>query len=344
MVADGDLRHAVNTAIAVLIITCPCALGLAVPAVVTAASGRLFRRGYLIRNASALERLAEVDHVVFDKTGTLTTGELAVTGGLPVGPRAGVALALAEGSAHPMARAVARALRREGVLPSRVTGLREVPGQGVEALWQGKVVRLGRLDWLGLPTVGTGTALMADGQASLISLSDQPRDGAAEAVAALQARGIGVTLLSGDRGEVATAFGAAIGIKDARGDLSPEGKVRVLEDLARAGARVLMIGDGLNDTGALAAAHVSMAPGTALDAARSLADVVVLAPDLHGLAGVVGTARKSRRLILQNFGVAALYNIVSVPLAVVGLASPLAAALAMSTSSIVVSLNALRAR
>jgi len=341
MIANGDLRHAINVAIAVLIITCPCALGLAVPAVVTAASGRLFRRGFLLRSPTALERLAEVDHVVFDKTGTLTNGEPLVVGMLPEGEAAGVALALAEASAHPLSRALAAALLDIGVVPASVVAIREVPGQGVEGRWHGHEVRLGRPDWLGMQAEGSATGLSLAGRTQLIRFADTPRSGAADLVAALQ---LPVTLLSGDQPAVARAFGARIGIADARGGLLPADKVAVIAALKAEGKRVLMVGDGLNDTGALAAAHVSMAPGSALEAARSLADIVLLSPDVSGIAPALATARRARRLILQNFGLALGYNLISVPLAMAGLASPLVAALAMSTSSILVSLNALRVK
>ncbi|MEO8531503.1 MAG: heavy metal translocating P-type ATPase, partial [Deltaproteobacteria bacterium] len=320
MVATGDLRHALNVAIAVLIITCPCALGLAVPAVVTAASGRLFRRGFVLRSATALERLAEVDHVVFDKTGTLTSGAPRVVGDLPTGRVASVALALAQASAHPLSRALALAL--DGVVAANVTGLHEVPGHGVEGVLGGEVVRLGRPDWVGGESVGSSVGLLVGGEVTLIRFADTAREGALQAVGELGAV-MPVTLLSGDTDAIAVEFGASLGISDARGGLLPADKVAVIEGLKAQGKHVLMIGDGLNDTAALAAAHVSMAPGSALDAARSLADIVLLGDSFAGIASALATARSARRLILQNFAVAALYNTVSIPLAVLGFASPL---------------------
>jgi Cu2+-exporting ATPase len=345
---SGDVRTALNIAAAVLIITCPCALGLAVPAVTTAASGRLFRKGMLIKDATALERLAEVDTVVFDKTGTLTMGTPEATN-LASHPREAleVAMALAEGSAHPLSRALAEAARAAGVRPARLDGLKEVPGHGTEARWRGLRVRLGRAEWAGAEAPGEGTAawLSVEGDAPrAFTFTDRLRPGAAEAVAALQAAGHAVHLISGDSEGAVRAMAERLGIANWQAGVLPEGKAARVAELSASGARVLMVGDGLNDTAALAAAHASISPATALDAARVASDIVLLGTDLSPIAEAMVVARRGTRRIRENFRIATVYNIVAVPVAVIGLATPLVAALAMSLSSITVSLNALRLR
>jgi Cu2+-exporting ATPase len=343
----GDARLALNIAVAVLIITCPCALGLAVPAVVTAASGRLYRRGMLVKHATALERLAEVDTVVFDKTGTLTLGA-PVPEGLAAVPVADleVAHALAAASSHPLAVALAGALAAQGVGRATLTDIAEAPGSGVEGRLRGECVRLGRADWVGAKPEGmTATYLgLGTGQMRALAFVDRLRPGAEDAVAALKAQGMAVHLVSGDVAPVVADLAARLGITDWVAGARPEAKADYIADLTTRGHRVLMVGDGLNDTAALAAAHASISPASALDAARVASDIVLLGQDLSPVAGSIGTARAATRRIVENFTVAALYNIVAVPLALTGHATPLAAALAMSTSSIVVSLNALRLR
>jgi Cu2+-exporting ATPase len=331
--------------VATLIITCPCALGLAVPAVSVAASGRLFRRGLLLKSPTALERLAEATHVVFDKTGTLTEGKPRLDALPGDAEAASVALALAQGSAHPLARALAEAAQAAGVRPARVADLAEVPGHGVEGTWQGRRVRLGRAAWTGGDDTGcTATWLALPDRVVPFTFTDRLRPGAAEAVDGLVALGLTVELLSGDAPGAVAATAAEAGLETWRAGLLPQEKAARVAALERGGAKVLMIGDGLNDTAALAQAFVSISPASGLEAARAVADVVLMGASLKALPEAVRTARKARRRILGNFAIAAVYNIVSVPLAVAGLASPLAAALAMSTSSILVSLNALRVR
>ncbi len=346
--SGGDWRLAVNIAAAVLIITCPCALGLAVPAVVTAASGRLYRRGVLIKSATALERLAEIDTVVFDKTGTLTTGapRLAAPETLAAADLA-LAAALAGASSHPLALALAAEARARGVAPAAIEDLREVPGYGVEGRAAGGApVRLGRAEWVGAAPVGlTATYLLRpDATTAAVTFTDAPRAGAAAAVAGLRALGLEVVLVSGDAAPAVAALADALGIADWQAGALPEQKEARIAALASDGRRALMVGDGLNDTAALARAHVSMSPASALDAARVASDMVLLGNDLAVLPDVVATARAATRRIRENFAISAAYNVVAVPIALVGLATPLWAALAMSVSSITVSLNALRLR
>jgi len=340
-----DLRIALNIAAAVLIITCPCALGLAVPAVTTAASGRLFRKGLLIKDGTALERLAEADTVVFDKTGTLTTGlpQPLNLAALP-DDAARVALALAQASSHPLAEALAKGLNASATRPAHVENLAEVPGFGVEGRWQGQVVQLGRAAWVGAEAPAATATFLRVGTAEprAITFADTLRDGAGEVVEALKAQGKRVILLSGDTKAAVEGFAARIGIDDVIAEALPQEKAALVSDLSEDGAKVLMVGDGLNDTAALAAAHVSISPATALDAARTASDMVLMGRSLAPIAEAMTTSVSARKRIRENFTIATVYNVLAVPLAVAGLCSPLIAALAMSSSSITVSLNALR--
>lgn len=347
--ATWDMRTALNIAAAVLIITCPCALGLAVPAVTTAASGRLFRSGLLIKNATALERLAQVDTVIFDKTGTLTIGDpvLDDTGAVSDGCLARAA-AVARSSAHPLARALATAASERGLEAVDVTDIREVPGRGIEATdVDGRRLRLGRAEWVGAaapdPDPRPTTWFRSGEDAPLpFRFTDQLRPGATETVAALQREGLEVRLLSGDRPAAVAALASRLGIAVWTAAAQPADKAAAVAAATAEGRRVLMVGDGLNDTAALAGAHVSVSPATALDAARVAADIVLLHRDLSGLVQARRVATRATRRIAENFRIATVYNILAVPLAVAGLATPLLAALAMSASSITVSLNALR--
>ncbi|MCX7888649.1 MAG: heavy metal translocating P-type ATPase [Rhodobacteraceae bacterium] len=345
--SGGDLRLAVNIAAAVLIITCPCALALAVPAVVTSASGRLFRMGLLVKDGTALERLAEVDTVVFDKTGTLTAG-MPEPVGLDDMPRAdlGLVLALASASAHPLAAALARALRDRGLRPAAVEAIREVPGHGIEARAGGRTLRLGRAEWVGAaPADRLATHFAVEGRPALTFLfADRLRPGAAELVAALRRDGRRVILMSGDGAAAVAALAGALGIAEWKAGMLPGDKAREVQALTGAGHRVLMVGDGLNDTAALRAAHVSISPGSALDAARVASDIVLLGTDLGPVADALRIAGQARTRIKENFALSLGYNLLAVPIAILGLATPLIAALAMSSSSIIVSLNALRLR
>ncbi|MDJ0826497.1 MAG: heavy metal translocating P-type ATPase [Rhodobacter sp.] len=347
---SGDVRLSLNIAVATLIITCPCALGLAVPAVTTAASGRLFRRGMLIKNATALERLAEVDTIVFDKTGTLTEGrpDLADPGTYAAEDLV-LAQSLARGSSHPLAAALADL--DTDVIPTQyrrftdIENLREIPGHGVEADWQGQTLRLGRADWVGAtPVPGTATYLSVGNRTVAFRFTDALRDGAEDAVTALKAQGKSVILLSGDHPAAVADIAARTGIDAFESGVLPDEKALYIKHLRESGHKVLMVGDGLNDTAALAAAHASISPASALEATRVVSDIVLLGASLEPLADAVATSKSATRRILENFGIAAAYNAIAIPVALAGFATPLAAALAMSFSSISVTLNALRLR
>ncbi|MCP3968924.1 MAG: cadmium-translocating P-type ATPase [Rhodobacteraceae bacterium] len=347
---SGDVRLSLNIAVAVLIITCPCALGLAVPAVTTAASGRLFRHGMLIKNATALERLAEIDTVVFDKTGTLTEGRPRLDD--PAGCRPedlALAQALARGSAHPLAAALAEHVPDRSPTEVRqqsdIEHLREIAGHGIEAVCQGQTLRLGRADWVGAtPVAGTATYLRVGDRTVAFRFTDSLRDGATEAVKALQRQGKSVILLSGDHPSAVADIAGRTSIDAFEAQVLPDEKSLYIKTLCERGHKVLMVGDGLNDTAALAAAHASISPASALEATRVVSDIVLLGNSLAPLPDAVITAGSATRRIKENFAIAALYNAVAIPVALLGFATPLAAALAMSASSVSVSLNALRLR
>ena len=346
-VSGGDARLSLNIAVATLIITCPCALGLAVPAVTTAASGRLFRKGLLIKDGTALERLAEVDTVVFDKTGTLTMG-LPEPLDLDMLSRRDIeaALALADASSHPLAKALVKAGRRAGLRPGPATDVTEVPGYGVEGIVRDERARLGRAAWVGADGVAQTATYLRLGSAEPIAIrfADSMRPGAEQAIEELRAAGKRLILISGDSDAAVRDFARRIGIDEAVSEALPEDKARMVADLAAEGRKVLMVGDGLNDTAALAAAHVSISPATALDAARVASEIVLMGKDLSALGDAALTAVSARARIKENFTISTIYNVVAVPIALLGFATPLAAALAMSLSSITVSLNALRVR
>lgn len=337
---QGDFRTSINISAAVLIITCPCALGLAVPAVITAASGKLFRAGLLIKSATALERLAEVDTVVFDKTGTLTLGQPYPCNldSLTRDQKAIVA-ALAAGSSHPLALALQGAETQ-----ALITQKSELPGYGVSGIWQDQPVRLGRAAWVGaVPGEKTATWLRIGKQAPVeITFTDQLRPGAAELVKSLLEQGKSLHLLSGDVPAAVRDLANRLSIPHWQAEVLPAQKTTFVSGLVARGHKVLMVGDGLNDTGALAAATVSISPATALDAARVASDVVLMGQDISPIAMALRIATQSRKRITENFAISAAYNVIAVPVAMVGLATPLLAALAMSLSSITVTLNALR--
>ena len=341
---DGDWRRSLFVAISVLIITCPCALGLAVPVAHVVAAGRLLRMGVLVRDGSALERLAEIDSAVFDKTGTLTTGTPAVSSDLlSEAERAGARL-LASASRHPVARAIARHL--DGPLGT-ITDSVELPGLGVEGRVEGRTARLGRADWVGeIATVPAGMSGpvfgFAASQGVAFAVAESLRPGALHAVSVLQASGIDVAILSGDGRSRVNQVAADLGIAEAAHDATPAGKIAWLEKQRGAGHKTLMVGDGLNDAPALAAAHVSMAPADASDAGRTAADFIILRDSLGAVPEAWRTSRATARIVRQNFIAAFGYNIIAVPLAVVGLVTPLIAAIAMSASSILVIANAMR--
>ncbi|WP_106745601.1 heavy metal translocating P-type ATPase [Yoonia maritima] len=335
---SGDVRLSLNIAVAVLIITCPCALGLAVPAVSTTAAGRLFRAGLLVKEGTALERLAEVDTVIFDKTGTLTMP--AAASDMMDEQTQSIALAMTQNATHPISQAIAASLA--GVTAVVISDQKEHPGKGISARWNGQDVRLGSGAWLGTKA---GTYIQIGNQPPhKIALRSELREGVRELIQAWQSAGLSLHLVSGDDAEETGKIAETLGITRWQANTTPADKIAYVESFAGTGAKVLMVGDGLNDTGALAAAYASVSPATAADASRAASDVVLLNDSLTALIELPLVARAAKRRIVENFAISAGYNLVAIPVALMGFATPLLAAIAMSASSITVLLNALRLR
>ncbi len=348
LLATGDWHRAIGVAIAVLIITCPCALGLAVPIVQVIAARRLFENGIMVKDGSGIERLASVDAAAFDKTGTLTLGRPRLLGSDRYDPETlTLAAALAVHSRHPLSQALAAAGAGLALTSSRFTDIVEHPGLGIEARQGDTLYRLGRAGWAlsGEGEPAEGTVLSRDGRLlSAFAFEDTVRPGGREAVRKLQDAGLAVEILSGDREPVVADVAARFGIDASAGELLPADKVGRLQELARQGRRVLMVGDGLNDAPALASAYVSMAPATAADIGRNAADFVFLHESLDAVPTAYAVAREAGRLVKQNFGLAISYNAIALPIAIAGFVTPLVAAIAMSLSSVIVVANALRLR
>lgn len=338
-IADVGLRVALMNAAAVLIITCPCALGLAVPAVQIVATGRLFKRGVLVKSGDALERLAQADVAVFDKTGTLTLGKPRLIDA-PAPETLNAAAALARVSRHPLSRALAEAAGPG----SPAKDAREVAGEGIEA----GVMRLGRRSFAApdMPDAVDGVAELwfADGVNApcRFAFTDALRPDAAAMIAGLKRRGISVELISGDRPAAVAAAAQEAGIDLWRGAASPSEKTARLSALRAQGKSPLMVGDGLNDAAALAAAHVSASPGSALEVSQAAADLVIQGASLLALLEAIDVAKAARNRAVENLRFSALYNVIAAPAAAAGFLTPLIAALAMSGSSLIVTLNALR--
>jgi len=326
-------QEALLTAVAVLIITCPCALALAVPVVQVVASNRLFRQGVLVKSATALERLAQIDTVVFDKTGTLTEGrpELVPSGDWDDADLS-MAAALAAASSHPLARAIAAA--KPDV--RQAIGVEEVPGQGLRLAVADGEIRLGKASWCGAGEESeTRAAAVLDlwmsrpGRPPVrFAMRDRLRTDAGEVAARLVTLGLTVEILSGDRPTAVEAAARTAGVDLWRGGQSPQDKIARLEELARQGRRVCMVGDGINDAPALAAAFVSVSPSSAADISRTAADLVFQGVRLAPVLEALRVARRADRLVRQNFALAFAYNSVMVPVAMAGMVTPLIAALA----------------
>lgn len=348
MAIDGDWHKAITIAIAVLIITCPCALGLAVPIVQVVAARRLFEQGVMVRDGSAMERLTEIDAVIFDKTGTLTMGQprLVNVGEVPPDTLA-VAGLLGGQSRHPLSQAIARSAGEEPAMVD-FDEVTEIPGSGMEGRAGQSIWRLGRTEWAlgqGSDAISSqpGTILSRDGiERARFVFEDAPRPDAAQAVQRLRQAGKSVEMLSGDTEAVCRSVAESLGIRQYAAALMPAGKVARIAAMADAGHKALMVGDGLNDAPALGAAHVSMAPASAADIGRNVADLVFLRDSLAAVPLALDVSVQAGRLIRQNIGLAIAYNVIAVPIAILGHVTPLIAAIAMSGSSLLVIANALR--
>lgn len=346
LIAGASVHDAVVTAIAVLIITCPCALALAIPAVQVVASGALFRARLILNSGDAIERLAEADTVIFDKTGTLTLPEPRVVNAAAVD--AGLlqmAARLALSSHHPLAMA----LSREATQRTPFDAATEEPGQGVRVMIDGSEARLGSAAFCGVAQSSVHEPGLShiyfsrDGHSATFAISQRLRSDAAAVMQSLQALGFDIHILSGDRNDAVRPVAEALGIRNWLGELKPAGKIEVIETLKRQGRRVLMVGDGLNDAPALASAHVSLSPIDAANVTQAQADAVLLGDKLEPVLDAIVISRRARRLMKENLWLAVIYNAIAVPIAIAGLVTPLIAALAMSGSSMLVTLNALRA-
>lgn len=350
VLGDGGWHLALMNAIAVLIITCPCALGLAVPTVQVVASGLLLRRGILVKAADGLERLADADVVVFDKTGTLTKGRPVLTNKDTVSSSdLSLAASLALSSKHPLSKALVAAANAPVVKQDQV---HEEPGQGLECYLSDNRVRIGNRSWCGI--VDDDQALddevselwLSDntGKKVRFTFDDQLKDDVSAAIDYAQKHLKSVEILSGDRENPVKKVAELLSIKKWIAGANPKDKITYLDALAAQDHKVLMVGDGLNDAPALASAFVSASPATASDISQTTADFIFQGNKLKPIVEAITVAKKARDLIFQNFGLAIVYNMIAVPLAMSGYVTPLIASLAMSGSSIVVTLNALRLR
>lgn len=349
--------------VAVLVVTCPCALSLATPVALTVATGALARGGLLVTRGHAIETLARATHVVFDKTGTLTRGRLQLgeirpLGELDAAECLSLAAALEAVSEHPLAIAVRAAAIEAGCVVPRVDEYRVLVGEGVRGVLGGRTLRIGRPDFVAaghgqeslpfpveLGRSGTVVALGDEqGWLALFRFDDSLREGAAEVVRLLHSFGIAVSILSGDAPDAVREVAASAGILDWRGGLLPQDKLDAVRSLQAGGAIVAMVGDGINDTPVLAQAQVSVAIGEGADLAKVQADCVLMSGSLLPLAGAISLARRTLSVIRQNLGWAVVYNAVAVPLAAAGWVTPWGAGVGMSASSLVVVANALRLR
>jgi Cu+-exporting ATPase len=367
------LAYALVAAVSVLIIACPCALGLATPISIMVATGRGAQAGVLVRNAAALERLAAVNTLIADKTGTLTEGKPALTGveissSFQPDEVLGLAASLEAGSEHPLAAAILRGAEERGLDPAKVEDFEAVTGQGVKARIEGKIAALGNarlMQSLGIdvaPLAETAEARRKQGEtvmflgmdgklAGIVAVADPIKPTAREAIAKLHALGLEIIMATGDNETTARAVAARLGIDQIRASMRPEDKLTLIDELQRKGRVVAMAGDGVNDAPALAKADVGIAMGTGADVAMESAGLTLLRGDLRGVVRGVNLARATMRNIKQNLFFAFVYNALGVPVAAGVLyptfgilLSPIIAAAAMSLSSVSVVGNALRLR
>lgn len=355
--AGHDAEHAFQITLSVLVVTCPCALSLATPAALTAATGRLTEMGLLVTRGHALETLAKATHIIFDKTGTLTHGQLKAEPPILSGDRiseselSALLASIERDSEHPIARALTN-LSDQLLAVENVTAH---PGQGIEARYKGGLIRIGKLDYVSSINQQSETEVMLDDDAksvvfvadekgllARVNITDQLRDEAKPTVKELKKLGLKVVLLSGDQQKVANHVARELSIDDAIGECLPEDKLSYIQKLQQQGHVVAMIGDGVNDAPVLAAAQVSLAMGGGTQLAHASADMVLLSENLLHVVDGVTLSRRTMRIIRQNFSWAIGYNISAIPLAVMGLIAPWMAAIGMSMSSLVVVVNALR--
>lgn len=347
MLAGNLWQEALTAAIAVLIVTCPCALALAVPAVQVAAASRLFGKGIILKAADGLERLAEVDTIVLDKTGTLTAGEPRLLNAEHIcDENLRAAAHLAATSRHPYSRALVRAASERGLAYGAASNVTESAGFGLARETQFGEERLGSAEWCGKAGATASTNELwfrpSRGPAFAFRFADALRDDSVRVVTALKEAGYDVEILSGDAAPSVASVAGETGIDTWRAGQRPDQKIARIEVLKSEGHKVLMVGDGLNDAPALASAHASLSPACASDISQTAADAVFQGARIEPVVELLAVAKAARKLSLQNFGLAVAYNVIFVPLAMAGLVTPLIAAVAMSASSITVTANAVR--
>jgi Cu+-exporting ATPase len=369
---EPALTYALLNAVAVLIIACPCAVGLATPISMTVAMGRGASMGILFRNAEAIEHMRKIDTLVVDKTGTLTLGKPALTDFACEGMDEAEALALVAGveqlSEHPIATAIVQGAKSRGVTPARAEGFDAVNGMGVEARINGRKALVGSRAFLQQRGAEPGAweeraekwraeaktvvFFAVDGRTyGIAAVADPVKESAPEAIAALKERGVRIVMLTGDSKRTAAVVARQLGIDEAVGEVLPENKAKEVKRLQAEGRKVAMAGDGINDAPALAQADVGIAMGTGTDAAMESAGVTLVKGDLRGIARAAALSRATMRNIRQNLVFAFGYNSLGIPIAagvlypVFGLLlSPIIAGAAMAASSVSVVTNALRLR
>ena len=344
MATGLEWQSALLIAATVLIITCPCALALAVPVVQVLATGKLMKSGILVKSGDAMERLACIDTVLLDKTGTLTLGQPVLQENFAEEETLRLAASLASYSTHPLSRALKKSCS-ETLLP--FTHVKECPGQGLEATHKGRVIRLGRRDWCGDLSAPSSDHMelwffMEGASPCVFYFSDKLRADSKATIEGLKDCGLEIILISGDRENSVRDMAQRAGIDKFYAHMTPAEKYKILEGLKSAGKKVLMVGDGLNDAPVLAGADVSMSPAAASDIAQNNADIVFMGEGLNPLRTSYEMAILSQKLVVQNFALAVLYNLFAIPLAMAGYVTPLVAALAMSGSSLVVIANSFR--
>ena len=360
VVTGGDVARSLMPAVAVLIIACPCALGLATPTALLTGTGRGAELGILIKGPQILESTRRVDTVVLDKTGTITTGEPVLTevvtaGSLPEGAALRAAASVETGSEHPVARAIVEGAGERGIATAPITAFTNLPGQGARATIKDTEVTVGKPDLFEqVPEVlrqavdaGTGTTVLVGwgGTArAAITVADTPRESSAAAVARLRELGLTPYLLTGDNEHTARRVADEVGIDPANVDAGvlPQDKFAHVTALQEQGRVVAMVGDGVNDAAALAQADLGMAMGSGTDVAAESADIVLMRSDVDAVADAIGLSRKTLRIIQENLAWAFGYNTLAIPLAALGMLTPLIAGGAMALSSVLVVLNSLR--
>ncbi len=362
LAVDGSFSHAIEAAVSVLVIACPCALGLAAPTALVAGTGAAARAGILIRDIDSLEKAHRVDTVLFDKTGTLSEGRPFVTSvealDGDISHLLTIAASAQQGNEHPLGRAILEYAGNYGIVPSSLKSFEAMPGRGVRAviagqtevlignrpLMEGHGIDMGVGDWIAPLLAMAGRSAIwvaADGRLlGGLSVCDPLRSDARRAVAALKDGGIACAIVSGDADSAVSSVAQALGVKNAFCDALPETKIRIVRRLQKIGRSVAMVGDGINDAPALAQADIGIAVGTAADAAMQSADITLLRADVVSVANALDVCRETWAKIRQNLALAFVYNLIALPVAAMGLLSPTVAGGAMAASSVSAVVNA----